>query len=620
VQQTAQGIVIGALRDVRQSWRVLAQTDLIYKLVAFALLTPGTLLLLRWAMSRTGTRVVADTDIATFFLTTPLGVIALIGVVAMLTAITALEMTCLMAIGLVAAHDRRLTVKGALTFGASQALPVLRLAAHIITRLLAGLLPFAAAVGVVYWALLRDHDINFYRSRRPPEFLIAVSIAGVIVGALVVILVRTMARWSIALPLVLFERVPPRRALVESRARSTGHRAVAIAVIATWAALASVLLAVAAWVPHVLGRTLAPSFGGSIGSLLGFITVLALVWGVLGLMAAVVNVSVLSLALLRLYGRVMGLPGPDALTEMGLASAGGARRLPRVVRVALVTVSILAAAGLALIVVNVARRDQPVLVIAHRGASAAAPENTIAAFRLGVDLGADFVELDVQESLDGEVVVVHDSDLMKVGGSPLKVWEAPAAALRAVDIGSRKASQFASERVPTLADVFTLLRGRGRVIVELKSYGHAQRLEERVIDIVEAAGVSGDTLYMSLNHDMVRRLKQLRPSWTVGALVATAVGDATTIDADFLAVQASMATPDFVRRAHRAGRAVYVWTVNDPAWMFSSMANGVDGLITDLPDVARDAINRRGRMSDAQRILVALLVAMGAKTETLVEQ
>jgi glycerophosphoryl diester phosphodiesterase len=125
---------------------------------------------------------------------------------------------------------------------------------------------------------------------------------------------------------------------------------------------------------------------------------------------------------------------------------------------------------------------------------------------------------------------------------------------------------------------------------------------------------------MSLDHDMVRRLKQLRPSWKVGVLVAKAIGDLTSLGADFLAVQANLATRVFVSRAHRAGQEVYVWTVNDPAWMFAAMGNGVDGLITDKPDLARSVVERRGGMSDAQRILVSLLVAMGAKTESLVAE
>lgn len=598
---------------------MLGRTDLVYKLISFALLTPATLLLLRWAMSRTGTLVVADTEIATFFLTTRQGLLALIIVGACLIAITALEMTCLMAIGLAAANGRRLTVSEALGFAASRSLPALRLAANIVARLLAGLVPFAAAIGVVYWTLLRQHDINFYLSERPNEFWIAVSLAAVIVAVLAGVLLWTLARWALALPLVVFEDVSPRRALAESSTRSTGHRSTTIAALAVWAVLASALVALATWVPDLIGRTLAPGFSGSMQSLLAFVTGLVLLWGALHLVTAVVNVSILSLVLLRLY-RPVAAREAGSLLQLNRSTGGGLRRLPNAVKIGGAIVLILATLGAVLLVANVARRNQEVEIIAHRGASAAAPENTLAAFRLGADLGADFVELDVQESADGEVVVVHDSDLMKAGGSPLKIWEASAAALRAVDIGSRKGPQFASERVPTLAETFALCKGRVRVIVELKSYGHSQRLEERVIEIVEAAGVENETIFMSLDHGMVRRLKQLRPAWTVGLLAAKAVGDLTSFGADFLAVQASVATRAFVRRAHRANQRVYVWTVNDPAWMFAAMANGVDGLITDRPEVARAAVDRRSAMSDPQRLLVALLVAMGAKAESLVEQ
>ena len=599
---------------------MLAQADLVYKLISFALLTPGTLLLLRWAMSRTGTLVVADTEIATFFLTTRQGILALIVVSAILAGITALEMTCLMAIGLRAATGHQPTVRGALAFSASRSLPVLRLAANVISRLLVGLLPLAVAVGILYWTLLRDHDINFYLSQRPPEFWTAVSLAAVLVAVFVVVLLRTIARWTLALPLVVFEGVSPWRALAESSARSAGHRSLAIAALAVWASLALVLLAVATWVPDFIGRALAPSFSGSMQALLGFMTGLVSLWVLLGLIVGVVNVSMLSLVLLRLYRGVGEHREAHALQELDADSRGDARRLSNAVKAGVVVLSLLATLGAVLLIGNVARRNQQVLVIAHRGASEAAPENTLAAFRLGADLGADFVELDVQESSDGEVVVVHDSDLMKVGGSPLKIWEAPGAALRAVDVGSRKGPQFARERVPTLAEVFALTKGRVRVIVELKSYGHSQRLEERVVEIVEAAGVANETIFMSLDHDMTRRLKQLRPSWTVGVLVAKAVGDVTSLGADFLAVEASLATRAFVRRAHRAGQDVYVWTVNDPAWMVAAMGNGVDGLITDRPDVAREAVERRSRMNDAQRVLVSLLVTMGAKTESLVAE
>ena len=257
------------------------------------------------------------------------------------------------------------------------------------------------------------------------------------------------------------------------------------------------------------------------------------------------------------------------------------------------------------------------LIIAHRGASALAPENTLAAFNLAADQRTDFVELDVQESADGQVLVVHDSDLMKVGGHPTKIWNGDAATLRAIDIGSFMDPKFAAERVPTLAEALAECKGRCRVIVELKSYGHNQQLEERVVAIVEAAGMQDDCVFMSLDHNMVRKMKELRPSWRAGLLVAKAMGDLTELKADFLAVEARMASRQFVRRAHRANQDVYIWTVNDPAWMFLGLSRGVDGLITDKPDIARQVIEARAQMSEPQRFLTALLIRMGASTQIL---
>jgi glycerophosphoryl diester phosphodiesterase len=177
--------------------------------------------------------------------------------------------------------------------------------------------------------------------------------------------------------------------------------------------------------------------------------------------------------------------------------------------------------------------------------------------------------------------------------------------------------RFSSERMPTLAEALAVCKGRSRVIVELKSYGHNDRLEERVAAVVEAAGMADDCIFMSLDHGMVRRMKRLRPTWRSGVLVAKAFGDLTSLGADFLAVEARMATGRFVRQAHRAGQDVYVWTVNDPAWMLAALSHGVDGLITDKPGLAREVVAQHARMSDAQRLVVALLIRLGARTESL---
>jgi glycerophosphoryl diester phosphodiesterase len=221
------------------------------------------------------------------------------------------------------------------------------------------------------------------------------------------------------------------------------------------------------------------------------------------------------------------------------------------------------------------------------------------------------VEIDVQETADGEIVVVHDSDLMRVGGAAVKIWEATSDELMEIDVGSWYGAEFNGERVPTLEQVLEICKGRAWVDIELKYYGHNDHLELRVAEIVERMGMEDDIVLMSLVYDIVLSMKALRPDWTVGLLTAKAVGDLTTSDADFLAVHVGIASSGFVRRAHAAGKEVYVWTVNDKLNMSRMMSRGVDGVITDHPALARQVIEERADMSSAERLMLTAAFWMG---------
>jgi glycerophosphoryl diester phosphodiesterase len=221
------------------------------------------------------------------------------------------------------------------------------------------------------------------------------------------------------------------------------------------------------------------------------------------------------------------------------------------------------------------------------------------------------VEIDVQESADGEVVVIHDSDLKRVGGSPLRIWEATLLEMQQVDVGGWYGPEFSGQRVPTLEQVLELCRGRAMVDIELKYYGHNDRLEERVAEIVERTGMEDQIVLMSLANDLVLSMKALRPRWTVGLLTAKVVGDLTTRDADFLAVHIGIASPRFLRRAHAAGKEVYVWTVNDRLNMSRMISRGVDGLITDYPALARQVIEERAEMNPAERLMLTAAFWLG---------
>src|SRR6516165_6075668 len=230
-------VLTGALRDLGRSWRSLAITDIVYKVIAFAVLTPAATLLLYLLRLAASERVVADADIARFLLTSPWGIASLLLAASLLVAISAVESACLMAIGIGAANNVTVDARTALKLGASNAWAVLRLAANMVVRVVIGLLPFAAAGGLVYLALLREHDINYYLSVRPPEWRTALILVGVLAVPLVALLLLTLARWALSLPLLIFERLSPRQSLAESARRSSGSRLAILVVLAIWGAI-----------------------------------------------------------------------------------------------------------------------------------------------------------------------------------------------------------------------------------------------------------------------------------------------------------------------------------------------------------------------------------------------
>jgi glycerophosphoryl diester phosphodiesterase len=606
-----------ARRPVLAEWRTLAIVDVVYKAIAFAVLTPLIIGLLRLLIRRTGTTAITDADIALFFFTTRTGTIALLLVGALAAGVTALEQACLMTVVLAAMRGQRLRVRDAFAHGGARAFAIVRLGVHIVVRLLAIAAPFAAALGATYWGLLRAHDINYYLADRPPSAWAAAAIVVVTAALLAIVLASKALSWMLTLPLVVFENVLPVRAFAESARRMDGRRRTAAGVLGAWAAASAALPVVASWVLEGTGRALAPGFGRSLPSLLAFVTMLAITWGAVSLVIGVATAVVFASIVMRTYFRTDGAAA--ARMPASVLDAPAAFGLPSFVSwrtVALMVAgTVILGTGGAYLLLRDAWTDRPVLVLAHRGASIEAPENTLAAFRRAGELRADFVELDVQESSDGVVVVVHDSDLMKVGRSPLKIWEATAAQLRAVDIGSHLDPRFRDERVPTLAEVLEACNGVLHVDIELKSYGHDVKLEERVAELVEAAGMEREIVTMSLDRGMVAKMKRLRPAWTSGLLSAKAMGDLSGVPADFLAVEKAMATRRFIRNAHRAGKPVYVWTVDDAAQMIRAIGRGADGLITNRPDLAREVLDRYARMPEAERLLTFVMTTLGANPD-----
>jgi glycerophosphoryl diester phosphodiesterase len=245
-------------------------------------------------------------------------------------------------------------------------------------------------------------------------------------------------------------------------------------------------------------------------------------------------------------------------------------------------------------------RQTTPLVIAHRGASAERPENTLAAFARARELGADGVELDVMRCGSGEVVVFHDDDLARVARRPERVREAPLELLREVDLGG-------GERIPTLEEVLAQLAPDQLVNIELKAperhgIGYLSSLRDEglahaVAGLIARHGLGERALVSSFDPMLLGRFRRAAPSVATGLLFESRSSRplreawaAPLLRPSALHPDAKLVSPRAVAGWRRAGAAVNVWTVDDPREVAYLSAIGVDGIITNRPDRARRAI------------------------------
>jgi glycerophosphoryl diester phosphodiesterase len=240
---------------------------------------------------------------------------------------------------------------------------------------------------------------------------------------------------------------------------------------------------------------------------------------------------------------------------------------------------------------------QPV-IYAHRGASAYAPENTLAAFRLALEHGAPAIELDVKLTADRQVVVMHDQTVDRTTSGHGDLRNFTFKALRELDAGSFFSAQYAGERIPSLAEVFESVGKLLYINIELTNYASPMDgLVDRVAALVSEYGMVERVLFSSFRAANLKRIQQILPqaprallagAGFTGALAREFIGPIVTplmINPYFANV-----TDGYMRRQKKAGRRVNVWTVDDPLEMRRLLTLGVGGIITNDPRLARQTL------------------------------
>ncbi len=231
------------------------------------------------------------------------------------------------------------------------------------------------------------------------------------------------------------------------------------------------------------------------------------------------------------------------------------------------------------------------IVIAHRGASRAAPENTLSAMKKAIEYGADYAECDVFQTKDGEIVLFHDEEMERTTGQEGMIRDYTLAELKELEVGSWFSEEFRGEPIPTLQEVIQLVKGKIKLNIEVKVSGNDPDITEKVVAIIRSESIAKECMVTSFEKPVIEKVKEIAPELTTGFIFDEEYpSDIFEGSWEYVCCKRNIVDEEFVRKAKQNKKRIFVWTVNYPAEMKKFIALGVDGIITDVPDILKEIL------------------------------
>ncbi len=244
-------------------------------------------------------------------------------------------------------------------------------------------------------------------------------------------------------------------------------------------------------------------------------------------------------------------------------------------------------------------------IAAHRGASTERPENTMEAFERAVELNADWIELDVQQSKDGQIFVCHDSNLYRITGVDVNGYDLTYDEIRELDAGSFFDEQYNDSYIPLLSEVIDFAKKNNvNLNIELKPSAYDTDFEKTIIEIIKEKNFENNCVLASLNYECLENIKAITDDIPTLYISAFAYGNILDLDAaDGFSLEAESVTESMVDRIHGAGKRIWVWTVNTESEMRQFSDMGVDYILTDDVTLAKETLESNALMAAIQDLI-----------------
>ncbi len=594
IQNTIHNVIL----SFRRNFRPLLIYHLYFSILAVAVLVPASAWLSTMLLTSAGLPLVGPQDMADFFLS-PAGVGWMLAAGSLGLLILFMHHAGMIVIvSRPSAGQYRQAIAALWQVGRKipdlLLLAVIQVGAHLLVAA-----PFVAGIGAAWYLLLRDYDPYYLVSVQPSVFLIFLGICAPVALGMVVCSGLVYLRWILAFPVLLLEKNTPVTAIKRSMELSRGHLRT-LSVLVPGAALVLVLIpAILAAVLELSGRFVLDWLPEVFAVLIPVVLILLSAYILLAVLLSFFGAAVNSQLIFQIYRETSGAP-PVKPNDRAPARAG-------LYAWSLEAVLLVFAVGQAFFVLHSFYDFQDAVHIsAHRGSSLNAPENTLPAIEKAIREGADYVEIDVRQTADGHLVLLHDRDLRRIAGKSRLIWEMSIDEVRRVDAGEWFHPRFRGVGIPTLEEVIEAVRGRAKLYLEIKPSIHTPDLTRNVVSVLRQRDFTRDVLIGALQPEVLEDVRRLEPGLQTTLFVHTMIGEPDRSRIDALSLRAEIVTQDEIRQAAAHGHELHVWTVNDRREMSKFIDMGVDNIITDRPDVLAGLLEERAALSDAALFLVKL--------------
>ena len=610
------------LRTLREHLRPLIAYHLFFTLLASSLLLPAVGWSLSGLLAQFGRPVITNSELLQLLMS-PAGLLWLLTAVGLTFLVLYLQQSGMILVAVrPRGHHVRLAFDALWTtmrrLPAIAGLVVLQVGAQLLL-----LVPLAFSLAWLHGTWLGELDPYFVQRVRPPAFWAFLGSALVPIVAWLLLAGSLYVRWHLALPALTLERLSPPAALARSMQLTRGRgRHIAVAVVLLLLGIVMLPLLATALFDLVVTPLLwgLPERNAVlVPAMLAYLTAYLLVALAITFGGIAANALQATCLYLRLAHREPRPEPPPSRSRPG--------RLAWALELAVIAFAI----SQAWLILNRFEIRDEVEIIAHRGSSLQAPENTLAAVTQAIDDRADGIEIDVRLTGDGNVVLYHDESLRRLAGDERRIGALPLSELAGVDVGSWFGDAFVGERIPTLEAVLAAVRGRAHLMIELKpDPGRELELVDAVIAALEqeragrracrhdaedritaqACGnpdVMHEMLVAAMSPWLLREVALREPTLRTSLLAQLVMaGTLERRSFDALALRHNRIDEEEVRLAGYYGYALHAWTINDRTRMSQLIDLGVDAIITDRPAMLAELIAERRRLGDGALLLVKL--------------